>query len=438
MSSFKLFVLLFPSIFLAQEPLAQLTTPTSPAAALLDLNPTVTLAPKSYQALETALYSNFVNSNNETVIPTDFALEFTPYWTKNHGLSITEYLYPENLGTQLLRSSSVSIASTQNFVLGDSTSTNALGIGYRASFFFPNKKDKAIVEKSIGEIRNDFNLKNEIRAPAILFLEINPEASKADFLKEIMPTVISEINKSKHFSDPEELQKFLNKFEAELLALPEITPATKDAFLDQFSQILDQEYQTYRLISNFEEYLTRRQGLTLDIGLATLLNFPDNTFEFSYVPKSSLWITPSYRFTNNFDFLKALGVFRYEWYHDTYYDRYFPDTFVFKNNLDYGISIISEFKRFSLQFELIGRHSSSEISVATDDFGNDLFRKETKSDLQYTGNFSYNVTDGIVLTYTLGSRFRTIFEPKNTLISLLALNFGFGAPTTNDIALNKK
>ncbi len=38
-----------------------------------------------------------------------------------------------------------------------------------------------------------------------------------------------------------------------------------------------------------------------------------------------------------------------------------------------------------------------------------------------------------MLSYSLGSRFEPIAAPLNTLVSMLSLNFGFGAPKTNDV-----
>ncbi|MDZ7695250.1 MAG: hypothetical protein U5K69_29740 [Balneolaceae bacterium] len=81
----------------AQESLTDIKAPSSPAAALLGVQPQSVLAPKSYRALETAVYSNFLNNAGAAAIPNDFGLEFTPYWAKDHSLSLEEYLYPEDI-----------------------------------------------------------------------------------------------------------------------------------------------------------------------------------------------------------------------------------------------------------------------------------------------------------------------------------------------------
>ena len=71
-------VLLTVSSLRAQEKLSTITAPTSPASYMLGAQPSSVLSPKSFQALETALFSNFSNGEGQTVIPNDFALGFTP------------------------------------------------------------------------------------------------------------------------------------------------------------------------------------------------------------------------------------------------------------------------------------------------------------------------------------------------------------------------
>lgn len=420
----------------AQEKLMPLQAPTSPAAGILDIQPKAVLAPKSYQALETALYSNFVNSNSETVFPTDFALEFTPYWTKDHGLSLSEYLYPQDIVQQWIRTSSISVASTQNFILADSSSTNALGIGYRTSFFFPGPKDKALSASYTEAVQKNQYIVSNVIASISVFIPVNGIKDKPDFLVEFKPELHKIIEESNRFETSEEITRAVNAIYAASTQLPELNPEIPDPFIDAFADLIDTQLDAKDQFTELKDYLRNRQGFGIDIAVATLLNFPTNEFEFSHIPKSSIWITPTYQFSDAFQFFKVLGVFRYEWYNDLYYERYFPERLVYQNNLDYGLSLAGQFKRFSLQFECVGRYSNTEIKVATDELGNDLFRKETDSDLQYMGTFSYNLTDQIVLTYTLGSRFETIINPQNALVSLLALNFGFGAPSTSDLLLN--
>jgi hypothetical protein len=132
-----------------------------------------------------------------------------------------------------------------------------------------------------------------------------------------------------------------------------------------------------------------------------------------------------------------MGVLRFEFYNLDYYKKYFPDDLIYKTNIDFGAAVAAEFKMFSLQVEAVGRSSHSELSAGVDENGNELYTKEKDFDFQYIGTFGCNLSDGIVISYSLGNRFDPIQEAQNTLVSLLSLNFGFGSPTKKDLDLAK-
>ncbi len=423
---------------MAQEKLNPLKAPTSPASSILDLQPKTVLEPKSYRALETALYSNFLNSNAEAVIPTDFALEFTPYWTKNHSLSLEEYLYPKNAWDQLVRNSSFSLASTQNFILGDSTKSNGLAFGYRTTFHISNQKDRDLISNYRTELKTNQRISNLIVGPSELLAASPNVSNKTDFLDQIKATVTKAIYELGGYKTIEDATAVVDKIYEDASLLGELDKNDPGPFLDSFYGVIDKNLHADSLFNKFKDYIRNRQGLSIDVAFASFLNFPTNSFEFSYLPKSAVWVTPTYKFTEKLDFIKILGVLRYEWYLSEYYKRYFPEATIYENNFDYGLSVASEFKRFSIQFELVGRSSNTTIPAGTDGQGNELFRKEKNSDVQYMGTFNYNLTDQIVLTYTLGSRFEPFIDPTETLISLLSLNFGFGTPTMDAIDLSKE
>lgn len=166
-----------------------------------------------------------------------------------------------------------------------------------------------------------------------------------------------------------------------------------------------------------------------------LVNFPGGSFSSAIVPKQSIWVSPSYRFKNQWNKLRVMGVFRYEGYDTNYYKTHFSASEVFENNLDYGMAVSGEFDRFSLQIEAVGRSTNSWVRGFPDMQGNGFFRKESRSDFQAIGTFVYRLTDQLALTYSLGDRFDPIINPENTLVSLLSLNFGFGSPTRDDLDL---
>ncbi|QSW87531.1 hypothetical protein J0383_14695 [Flavobacterium endoglycinae] len=422
--------LLFLGTVTAQKKLDALTTPSSPASSLLGMQPSAIIKPKSYRALEAALFTNFRDENGNSIIPNDFGLEFTPYWATDHGITIEEYLYPKLSFDQIIRNSSFSVASTQNFMLQDSTKTKSLAFGYRTSLFFGNTKDKEIITKHINELSINQRVGSKILSKLIEAQNKFNYKTKEEYLSAVHDTLtkrIYEVLGKKSLKDAEEItQKIYDS--SENLAFDE---NDIDAFFTAFTELI--ESKMAGSYAEFKSYILERQGLNIDFAYALSLNFPTNDFEYSEVPRQSFWINPSYKFSDKINFLKAIGVLRYEWYNKKYFENYFPDAKVYKNNFDYGLALSGEFKKFTIEFEATGRQSSSLSAAGKDNAGNTLYTKETASDFQYIGTFSYRLTEQIALSYQIGSAFKPVFETGGTLVSLLSLNFGFGGPDKTDV-----
>lgn len=415
----------------AQEKLNPLTTPSSPAANILNIKPGTVLRPKSYQSLEAAMFSNFMGKDGGLAIPDDFSLEVSPYWFKNHKLSLEDYLFPSDIGKQIVRTSSFSLASTQNFFLGDSTKTNSLSFGYRTSLFLGGSKDK----NKIAQLKKDLNSSQSLYATIIaevakVFSGAGTSLPKQSFLQKIN-SPITQALKSINVSE-EIAEEFITKLETAINNAPP-GDLKLAAAADITAQTFDDFFKATPALEVFEKYIVNRTGFYLDVAYANFLNFPTNNFEYSFVPRQSLWLTPSYRFSGNLNKFQLIGVFRYQWNNTKYFEKYFPGAGYYKNNWDYGVALNGDFNRLSLQLELVGRKANTEVAAGMDDDGNPLYRKDKAADVQYMGTISYRLMDQIVLTYNLGRDFK-ILSNDNTLISLLSLNFGFGAPTKKNLS----
>lgn len=415
-----------------QEKLQRLTAPTSPASAITGMQPTTVLAPKTLNALETALYNNFTDAGS-IVIPKDLAIEFTPYWSKNPHINLSEYLYP-TAWQSFLRNASFSIASSQSFLLGDSSKSNALGFGARTSIYFGGKNDRDTVEAYRKQLKSADVLEGMFGNIRMRALD-NPEVkSTTDFMQAIQEPLKKVITDLAFFGSPQEIDQFMESFCADTLELPALTAGNHDAFSNALAGIFRKHISVDRVYTHFKKYLINRQGFSMDFALASLLNFPTNNFEFSYAPKNALWITPTYRFfANENHVLKAMAVYRYEWYNIGYYKLYFPGSTVYQNNHDYGISLAAEFKKCSVQAELVGRSSSTETPLGMDAEGNKIYTKKRSNDVQYLVVVNYRLTDQAILTFNFGNQFNPVMNPKRTLVSTLSVNFGFGSPKKSSL-----
>ncbi len=420
----------------SQEKLQRLTAPTSPASAITGMQPTTVLAPKTFNALETALYNNFTDAGS-IVIPKDLAIEFTPYWATNPHISLSEYLYP-TAWQSFLRNASFSVSSSQNFLLGDSTKSNALGFGARTSIYFGGKSDRDTIENYRAQLRSADILENKFAIIRMQTLDNPAVTSVTDFMESVRQPLKKLIGDLSFFESAAETNQFMEDFCADTLELPKLTATNHDDFSNAIAALFRKHILADQVYAHFKKYLLNRQGFSLDFALASLLNFPTNNFEFSYAPKNALWITPTYRFfANENHVLKLLAVYRYEWYNIDYYKLYFPGSVVYQNNHDYGLSLAAEFKKCSVQAELVGRSSSTEIPLGTDANGNKIYTKKRSNDVQYLLIANYRLTDQAVLSFHFGNQFNPVVNPTRTLVSTLSVNFGFGSPKKSSIDLVK-
>lgn len=427
-----------------QEALNKIQYNTSPASSIIGLQPSVVLTPKTHQALETALFSNFLNGNN-LVVPNDFALEFTPYWTKNRSLSLEEYLYPKSYLEQFKRGLSFSIASSQNYLLGDSSASNAMAIGGRTTLYFRQKHHRDSLNLQLVKLRS--NMKTNIAAQSALdefYLEMSTLQETPGVSQDSLTFVFYTALQGKFkdilfstgaFSTKEETEQAVVKI---MHHLPLIDWQNTDAFSDSVSNLLDNILAYNQVAGNLKKLVKKREESSIDLAYASLINFPQSNFSAIYLSKQTAWITihQKWLYTNERT-LHVSGVLRREWYNDAFYPRFYPNLTIYQNNTDLGLSVKGIWDRFSLSIEAVYRSSNSEIPAGTDAFGNELFRKEKQNDRQVLGSIQYTLRDNVVLSYSLGERFDPILNPGNTLVSLLSLNFGFGGPTTDNVDLTR-
>jgi hypothetical protein len=195
-----------------------------------------------------------------------------------------------------------------------------------------------------------------------------------------------------------------------------------ETYSDNFIQI-DSTLMT------LEKFRDDRKGFKLEFASALALNFPDNDIDLSYVPKSGLWITPSYQpFGKKWAWIEFLGVLRYFWYNANFYQNYIPGKEYFRNTTDYGLKLVLKKKKISFEMEAIGRSSSTILSKTKDTNGNTITTTRSKNDSQYIATLNYRIKEDVSISYKFGKQFQPIINYKGTLISMVSLNLGFGAP----------
>lgn len=431
----------------AQETsLSNLKAPQSPAASIIGLQPSSISRPKSWEALESALFSNFY-SNGALAVPNDFALEFSPFWASNkQKLSIERFLSPK-WRESFIQNLAFSVASTQAFHLNDSMKSNAIGFGVRTM----------LVGGKAGEARkmSIYRLTMDLAALSQRMFQLAEQQMEADTRSALTaagkPTTPSDVESAmiaatitaaqftafqnawsndmkikRLLTNPNDISAnddLVQKLEAWLKANPAAT-------IDAFSEVLDDLTGLNGSVKDLVKAREDPRGFRLEVAASSMLNFPTNESDYSFVPKAGVWLTPSYQHAqwNSFE---ALGVVRYLWYRSTYFRRYDNDFGSFDQNFDMGIRLVLKKEKFSLEGEAVRRWSRITLSESFNAAsGETTTISKSEDDLQYLVNLNYQLQENLTLSYTFGKQ----LDPQLNLniggdvVSLLALNVGFGAP----------
>ena len=433
--SLWLLLIVTPVLVSAQDKLDKLKAPSSPGASVLGIQPSVILTPKSYESLEATLFSNYLDNSGGLVIPNDLGLEFSPYWMTDHKIKTESYLLP-TIGQSLIRNLSFSVASSNTFSQDDSIGSGAIGIGIRTSIQFTDDKTEKYILAKLDTLR-EFNGLAEFvnHFSNWILLEPIPEMQKMTFLTILLDTLEMK-NKTLKFFESQSSCRIILSDLALFLAeeLPEYSPEKNDDFIDSVNRIVERYWYLPEQYENLKKIASQRPGFRLDFAGAFALNFPTNEFDYSYIPKNSFWLTLSYSFkSNNPMFFKLLAVVNYNWYGNNFYETYFPEQKFYDYTWDYGMGLNFNYRKFSAQLEAVGRYGKVIIDQSTDEqrVTTSSFTEET--DFQYIGNFSYQISDGLVVTYSIGNRFKPVVYYSGTLVNTLSLNFGFGGPTAKDL-----
>ncbi|MCF7911503.1 MAG: hypothetical protein K9M99_03165 [Candidatus Cloacimonetes bacterium] len=149
----KLILVILPVIFCftsiyAEEKafnLENLEAPSTPSAYILGLNIGDIDTPKTIDDLEASILANYFDEE-KFVIPNEYAIEINPYRVSGQPNFDYKAYIDDTVINNLWQNFSVSIASTTEYPIGDSTFCKALGIGFRSTLLRGKLDDKDKVD----------------------------------------------------------------------------------------------------------------------------------------------------------------------------------------------------------------------------------------------------------------------------------------------------
>ena len=181
--------------------------------------------------------------------------------------------------------------------------------------------------------------------------------------------------------------------------------ASKLRSISEESLALTEDYRDKleldKLTLEVQEGLTERIGWHITASSAVTIDIPDEDFDLSKFSRVGFWFTPSYRWqTPALDFL---GVARYT--RELRGDN--------EDLADFGARLIWHLGRLALSAEALYR-----VGLTGGGESGDTERA--------VGMLEYRLTDNLYLVGTFGKDFDSEGDEKDTLISVLGVNFGFG------------
>lgn len=399
--------------------------PSAPAFTILGTNPSEISRPKSYRDVEFSLLNNFFDQGALT-LPSNFSIEFSPYWMFEHpDLSFKE-LYNPTVLESALYNLSFSLATQADE--SQTVNTTFLGVGLRTVFDFGRPRRILELVNELGEMEENMvsiaNVNSLIRS-YIVNQQQGFDGTK-DAIKKLSAGLMIYIDTSNNLTDDD--KAFLNSWVKFYIAKVETSKAQNAAGLnsalnallsgDQVESLLDEIKKDSKAVQTAIE---DRVGFKLEVALALKRDYLDAQLSGSRTSNSGFWLTPSY--IHESLPIEFLGVVRY--LHDNLDFVENGSIIDWTRNFDLGIKLVYKVKKFSLEGELIYREQTQVLEAITDLNGFSFRPKRTTTDRKIDFTVAYQVNENISLSYTYGKNFELPIL-NGDLISGLNINLGIG------------
>ncbi len=402
--------------------LDQLESPSMPAATVVGAQVNEITRPGNVKDVNAALLNNFLDSTNNFIFPNNYGIEINPYQISGmKNFNYNDYL-EDNMGQNLWRTFAFSVATNSSFIVNDTVSTNALGLGGRITLKRGKvsesltKAVKAAREKNLGilDIKSTFSSYFQSGFMA-------NESLKSNYTKTNLQNFIVDAVNQYYTGNKALFVQYVNEAFAKI---PDTTPldGMNAAFVEAIDEMVA-DAQLLTLQSLLKQVKSERGGIKWDINYAQALNFPNQSWNDMQSSQWGVWtnfsITPMImkddtKQVSDFEFI---FLARYINVNAGFYDQFQPPTVTFSpgSNLDFGTRLVLDKEKFSLEAEYIARINDNNNTY------------------KLVVNANYNITQNIVISYNIGQNYEIPGLQGNDLITGLTVNFGFGGYKLGDL-----
>ena len=388
----------------------QLQTPSSPAFNMLGINPEDIERPKNPTDFALSLANA---TQNFSLIPKSYAVEFAPYWVfGGKKSSFKDFISNDNIGRNILQTMTISAATT--------TKTSAIDTAMQY-----NQVAVAIKFSILrGKVGKDFTKWNDsashylaIQGREVRRILDSLMGADSEYVALNAQLTVIVANKTLSAAEKVSLSKTLS----------DLMSQRHDALNTQANALAQQQAQANVAVLNGLASRTdfRRDGWKLDFAFGTVLDYPTNSFQSCYVSDVAGWFTGGYEHANQFN---VLGVARLSenFYHKILNDSAASVTDVNIGNLDLGIRIYRDVTtKYTLSFEYITR--MAVFYDANTLKANNISVPKTTN--RYILSMNYKVGKNQNIGFSVGKNFDNSLIKSSTgdLVAALSLGLGFGS-----------
>ncbi|HKC36887.1 MAG TPA: TonB-dependent receptor, partial [Chitinophagaceae bacterium] len=409
--------------FSQETPITNIIPSSAPAFSVLGVSPVEISKPNKWNALQAALYQNFV-SEKGVGVPKDFSLEFSPYWLKDHPtFTYKDYL---NKSAFTLRNLSVSLASSKVPYVNDSA--QGIGLGIRLPVFTANQSRQEMSRALTSFIDS---VKKRTSDWQTIFSFLIDEFSFSDkTIGQFLQTIRDSISKGSTVwrINAAEISRLCN--DSLFLKFKEKTNEKFSNYSEEIKIYTDNYYSS----SNYENAKSITQKIAealkessrLEFCAASAIVFPTSKLNYSRAYKLALWADYSFNFSGKGNFSGTFAI--------RYVKDFDADTVGSANNADGIIRLNFSFgntERFLISTWGVLRYKTKKISSYSTSSGT-VHVTQSDSDNKYGLDVSYKLTDNIAFSYSLGKGFRfpSFANKANALFNYLNLFYSLNTKVT--------
>jgi hypothetical protein len=410
--------------------ITDLRTPSSPGFVLLGVEPTSIEKPTTPSGFATSLQS----AVTATGVRPGYSLEVAPYWLKNRPIQIDEYQNP-GLVQNLRQSYSFSLATSS---LGAASGTGAgtgVGIGGRVQLFSGKvsttknaelalTRCKGVRVKDAVLARIDAVITDETAGITDSAIEVHKDdlvSFAANAIQASMArshaAIVANIkqNACKALSD-REIEEAIESFTKAAIynlrvqyAKPIATRADLAAWHDSYRDAVEQDPAVSKMLADALSLDKDRTGFVWDVAAATLLAFPQSTWENARLQRWGLWTTLGYA-EGDFDLLVCGRIIS---------PISMPDS---ARSYDIGFKFNWGSGNFKLGAEALFRQYRRSQDIPT---GGGFVESRTvhKNTERYAVNLHYKFSEMIAITSTIGKNFDAASVAGNNLLTIFGVEY---------------